>query len=99
VKRGLHPDAQARRAEQGAIELMGLFWWACRRGELARLPTVQWKGQTLYTLRCCATSGRGSHLLNVPESLIWQIVSLKGFYCPYHAGDTWGIEAETGGKA
>ena len=57
----------------------------CQRSEqIDRLPRVQWKGRTLYTLRCRGEYGNGPHDLNVPESLLWALISLEHFVCPYH---------------
>lgn len=60
-----------------------------REAEIAALPTVQWKGRTLYTLRCCGVSGKGPHDVNVPLALAWSLLSLTRFFCPYHLGDMW----------
>lgn len=60
-----------------------------RAAEIAALPTVIWKGRTLYTLRCCGTSGHGPHNYNVPLMMVWSLIGLENFYCVYHAGDAW----------
>jgi hypothetical protein len=86
---GLHPEAQARRSRLNARVLMGRAWYLKREAEIAALPRVMWKGVQLYTIRCDARSGRGPHLLNVPPSLLWQLVSIPDYLCPYHAGDAW----------
>lgn len=89
VKRavGLHPEAQARRAEVTARAAMGRAWWARRRAEIAALPVVVWKGTALRTILCHGTSGRGSHRVNVPAALLWQLVAVEDYFCPYHAAD------------
>lgn len=83
---GLHPERQARRAR----ELMRAEWpelEARREAEIAELPTVDWKGKRLYKLRCTGVSGKGPHLVNVPEALLWHLISLKTYRCPFHAND------------
>lgn len=67
---------------------------AIREAEIARLPTVQWKGRTLYTLRCHGTSGRGPHDVNVPLMLVWHLIDLRSFYCVYHAADCWDVDTK-----
>lgn len=57
------------------------------------LPLIVWKGRQLRTIRCQGTSGKGPHDVNVPEALCWHLIDLRGFYCPYHAGDAWGSPA------
>ena len=81
---------------------LGPLRTARREREIAALPTVQWKGRTLYTLRCQGTSGKGPHDVNVPVLLVWHLMDLRHFFCPYHAGDVWGDvdcrPAETGSR-
>jgi hypothetical protein len=83
----LHPDASAHRSEVAARYFMGRSRWARRRDEIAALPSVEWKGRTLRALRCQGTSGRGPHDVNVPVDLLWQLLSLRSYFCPFHAGD------------
>lgn len=58
-----------------------------RADAIAALPTVNWKGRTLYTLRCHGTSGKGPHNVNVPLALVWHLIDLRRFFCVYHVGD------------
>lgn len=60
---------------------------AVRASEIEQLPKVEWKGRTLRTIRCHGISGKGSHDVNVPESLPWTLIDLRRFYCPFHAND------------
>jgi hypothetical protein len=60
---------------------------AARAAEIATLPVVVWKGRTLYTLQCQGISGKGPHAVNVPLALVWHLIDLQRFFCPYHAGD------------
>ena len=60
---------------------------AHRQTQIDALPSVDWKGRTLYTLRCLGTSGKGPHDVNVPLAMVWHLVTPDRFYCVYHAGD------------
>ena len=66
------------------LELAGVEATARRAREIAALPTVVWKGRTLYTLRCDADFGRGPHLMNVPESVLWSLIHLSRYRCAWH---------------
>lgn len=79
-------SARAARAALVCYEAMGEPGRvAQRQREIAALPTVEWKGRTLYTIRCTGTTGKGPHVLNVPEALLWALIDLRAFRCPYHA--------------
>ena len=84
---GLHPDSDDSRSERFAREFMGGEWCARRQDEIDALPTKEWKGRTLYTIRCQGVRGKGPHAVHVPKSLLWQIVSLTDYFCVYHAAD------------
>jgi hypothetical protein len=45
---------------------------------------VTWKGRRLRTIRCQGDFGKGPHDVNVPEALLWCLISLARFLCPYH---------------
>jgi hypothetical protein len=62
-------------------------WEARRAAEIAALPTVEWRGRTLYTLRCHGTRGKGPHDVHLPERVLWSLIGLTHFRCVYHAGD------------
>lgn len=55
-----------------------------RAAEIAALPLVAWKGRPLRTLQCHGGSGRGEHDVNVPEWVLWALIGLQPWYCPYH---------------
>lgn len=86
-----------RKSGRGAEDLIADSKWflgttrvAIREAEIAALPTVTWKGRTLYTIRCHGTSGKGPHDVNVPLAVVWHLINLHRYFCPYHAGDVWG---------
>lgn len=66
---------------------LGPYLTAVRQREIDTLPKVIWKGRTLYTIRCRGISGRGPHNVNVPVMLLWSLIWLERYVCPYHAGD------------
>lgn len=57
---------------------------ATREAEIAALPAVEWKGRTLRTIRCQGDFGKGPHDMNVPEAILWSLINLNRFICPYH---------------
>jgi len=79
--------AQARRARVAFREFRGPTAEASRATEIATLPAVVWKGKHLRTIRCHGTTGKGPHDCNVPEGLLWALMSLDRFHCVYHPRD------------
>ena len=62
-----------------------------RAREIDALPLVEWRGkhgtkppQWLRTIRCHGVTGKGPHDCNVPESLLWALMTLREFHCVYH---------------
>jgi hypothetical protein len=82
---GLHPERQRVQARAAFVEVRGEGATQEREQEIAALPVVAWKGKRLRTIRCTGTTGRGPHLVNVPEALLWSLISLTHYRCPYHA--------------
>lgn len=91
---GIHTDASTRRARAAFVAWRGPVDVVRRAEEIASLPVIEWKGKTLYALRCVGTSGKGPHTVNVPESLLWTLIRLDDFLCPFHTNDRWLREAE-----
>lgn len=82
-----HEDRILREVKANLRELYGDTGVERRAAEIAALPTVEWKGRTLYTLRCHGTRGKGPHDVNLPESLLWNLIGLTHYCCVYHAGN------------
>lgn len=84
---GTRSPHQARRlaaARAAFVALRGSSDEAVRASEIAALPVIEWKGRTLRTIRCHGTTGKGPHDTNVPESLLWSLIDLRGFCCVFH---------------
>lgn len=81
---GLHEDAARNRAMAAFGEILGRQYVRQRQRAIDALPTVKWKGRTLYTIRCAADFGNGPHNVNVPESVLWSLIDLRAFRCAYH---------------
>lgn len=81
---GLHPEAQLRRAREAFREARP-GGEPRRAAEIEALPVVIWKGHGLRALRCCGTTGKGPHAVNLPEDLLWLLMDLRRYRCPYHA--------------
>ena len=75
---------QTARARAAFVAYLGEDAASERAAEIAALPTVAWSGRTLYTLRCDADYGRGPHLQSVPQSMLWSLISLSHWRCPFH---------------
>ena len=81
---GLREDVSRGRAKDSFVAILGEDQVAERQRQIDALPTVQWQGRTLYTIRCSGDFGNGPHVVNVPESLLWALMSLEQYRCPYH---------------
>lgn len=82
----LHPDASRQRMRRLFVNVRGDVDARFRELEIGALPAVVWKGAHLRTLRCLGTTGRGPHNVNVPEALLWSLIDLRAYRCPYHEG-------------
>lgn len=89
-----HQSRRVASARALFVEVRGEAAAAGRQAEIAALPSVVWRGrngdrpaQTLYTIRCHGRTGKGPHDCNVPESLLWSLMSIKEYYCVYHPRD------------
>lgn len=84
MKVARHPVANALRARAAFVETRGAENEAKRAAEIAALPSKVWKGRTLYALQCHGESGRGPHVQYVHEGLLWALIELNQFICPFH---------------
>lgn len=76
--------AVTARMRQMYTEMLGYSAAVRRALEIAALPKVQWKGSTLHTLRCNGDYGKGPHMQHLPEYVLWSLIALENYRCPYH---------------
>lgn len=81
---GLHEDLSCLRTIDAFLELRSLTEMHQRMEEIAALPRKAWKGHQVYELRCLGPYGKGPHTVYVPERVLWSLLSLNYFLCPYH---------------
>ena len=55
-----------------------------RKKEIADLDQKQFKGRTVYRIRCNADFGIGPHEQWLEEHLMWHLMDLAHYLCPYH---------------
>ena len=84
---GSHPEQRTARAAAFFLRERGLVGYCERAQAIDALPAVAWRGQTLRTLTCHGTRGKGPHPTNVPEALLWSLIDFRAFRCPFHLGD------------
>jgi hypothetical protein len=82
---GSHPERRAERARDAFLTLRGESDYNARRAEIVMLQTSTWRGQAVYALLCNGTTGRGPHLVNVPEAMLWSLIDLRAYRCPFHS--------------
>lgn len=73
-----------RDAQVDFFEDRGMAGYQRRQAAIAALPKVLWRGEVLHTIRCRGDFGRGPHDQNVPEMLLWHLISLERYLCPFH---------------
>lgn len=79
-----HEERAPRDIKTFFFELHGEAGFQRRQHEIADLPKVLWRGSVLHTVRCRGDFGRGPHDMNVPESLLWNLISVDRLLCAYH---------------
>lgn len=74
------------RAKRAFIEYCGDVAAVQRAAQIATLDSKVWRGQVVYRLTCHADFGKGPHDQFVPEGLLWALIDLRGWRCPFHKG-------------
>jgi len=82
---GLHEERSLATAKAAFIDFAAVPAVMHRQREIDALPVVEHKGRKLRTLRCNGLTGKGPHDYNVPESLLWSLLHLGSWRCPFHA--------------
>lgn len=52
-----------------------------REAEISALPRKLWRGVPVFQIRC---EGPVLHDLWVPEAVLWALISVHRFRCPFH---------------
>ena len=73
-----------QRAKMLTRDAMGTPFAVRRAHEIARSPSKRWKGRILYKIRCAGPFGNGPHNQYIPGSVLWSLIDLDTFCCPYH---------------
>jgi hypothetical protein len=81
---GPHEDRQAGTARAAFRACRSEGAELEREREIAALPVVEWRGRRLRTVFCNGETGKGPHVVNVPESLLWALVDVRKYRCPFH---------------
>lgn len=55
-----------------------------RRAEIAARPSKIWNGVRVYLARCDGDFGRGPHEVWIPEYILWSLIDVTRYRCPYH---------------
>ena len=71
----------ALRAARGVAAAVG------RAHEIAARQSKLWRGRRVWPIRCTGASGKGPHEMHVEAAVLWSLIDLKTFRCPYHAND------------
>jgi hypothetical protein len=79
-----HEDRIVWQLRAWFVETYGASDAARRAQEIAARPSVVWKGRTLRTIRCHGDYGKGPHDVHLPESVLWNLISLDHYRCVYH---------------
>lgn len=55
-----------------------------RRAAIARVESKLWAGVRVYRVRCDGDFGRGPHDHWVPEYILWSLIDVTRYRCPFH---------------
>lgn len=55
-----------------------------RRAAIAALPSKHWRGVEVFRVTCNGDFGRGPHTVWIPEYVLWGLIDVAAFTCPYH---------------
>lgn len=81
---GSQLDAREARTRAHFAEVRGLDAVPQREAEIHALASKPWRGRQLYALRCDGPYGGGPHVQFVPRYLLWGLIDLGHFVCPFH---------------
>lgn len=81
---GSHLAKRMARARAQFVEVRGAAAVEQRAKDIAALPSKDWRGVHVVALRCEGPFGRGPHVQFVPEYLLWSLIDLRHWICPFH---------------
>lgn len=83
----VHPrhDATTARMRGYFTDLRGVDGAAQREQEIAALPSKDWRGKPVHLIRCHGDYGKGPHDVWLPPYLLWSLLGLTRYRCPYHS--------------
>lgn len=71
-------------ARAAFVETRGADDLPAREAAIAGLSSKVWRGIRVFAVRCEGPFGRGPHEQWVPEYLLWSLIDLNHFLCPFH---------------
>ena len=81
---GSHPSARMMRSKLAFREFLGVAAAVERGKAIAARPSKHWHGVRVYSITCHATYGKGPHTYFVTAAVLWSLMSIGAFRCPYH---------------
>ena len=78
---------QCARAKAALVAARGVDGAVRRAREITGRSSRLWRGRRVWQIRCTGTSGNGPHELYLEAAVLWSLIDLRAFRCPYHAND------------
>lgn len=72
------------RARQAFVKAYGEVEAERRAAQISAVESKEWRGQTVYKIVCQADFGKGPHDQFVPEGLLWALIDIHVWRCPFH---------------
>ncbi len=79
-----HHDRVLATARDAFVEVRGVEELARRTRAIAALPSKDWRGVRVFAVTCEGPFGRGPHVQWVPECVLWSLIDVRHFVCPFH---------------
>ena len=85
MRLGQQPARMCARAKCVYRETAGMKRTVQRAHEIAALESKRWRGVRVYRIQCDGPFGNGPHVMYVPAGMLWSLISLDGWRCPFHS--------------
>jgi hypothetical protein len=79
-----NPSARLARARASFVVFRGATGVRRRAAAIRRRRQKRWRGVHVFEVRCAGPFGRGPHHVFVPEFVLWSLIDLRHFLCPFH---------------